>query len=157
MTRINIILPEHILDQHLIAEYREIRLLCGSFRNSIKSKKGIRVDLIPKKYTLMAGHIVFFHDKGLYLHKRYNLLRTEMQKRGWTPNLEFPMPRGVWPDELYNDWTPSEEDFELVRKRIGFRISQKPQWYRYYGKHPYDAAGNPQFQLPFDWTKYFPK
>ncbi len=155
MTRINIIDPTHIMDQHLVAEYREIRLLCGSFKNSMKSKLGVSEARVPPKYTLLKGHIMFFHNKGEYLHKRYDLLKAEMVNRGWKPNFDFPMPKGIWPEHLYKDWTPTEEDFEVVRHRIGYRISQKPNWYRYYGKKAYDSNGAPLVELPFDWVKYF--
>ena len=32
------------------------------------------------------------------------------------------------------DWAPSEEDIAISLERINERISQKPGWYRYYGK-----------------------
>ena len=38
--------------------------------------------------------------------------------------------REQWPDELYNDWTPTVEDQNIIRKRIEERILQKPNWYR---------------------------
>lgn len=145
------------MDQHVIAEYREIRLLCGSFRKSLRSKIGVNVNRIPKQFTLMAGHILFFHDKGLYLHLRYELLKEEMQNRGWTPQLEWPMPD--WPKHLYNNWTPQIDDYDVIRARIGLRISQKPTWYRYYGLHVFDSTGKMTDNTLgcYDWSKYFPK
>lgn len=132
MTRINLVDPSELTDQHLIAEYREIRLLCANFQRSLNSKRGINIADIPKQFTLNKGHVKFFYDKGLYLHKRYELLKQEMRSRGFEPKNNFP--RQIWPDEFYEDWKPSETDKNIVRERIRLRISQKPNWYRYKGK-----------------------
>ena len=56
----------------------------------------------------------------------------EMRRRGFDP--QHPFPREKWPDHLMNDWKPSERDKNIVRERIALRISQKPNWYRYYGE-----------------------
>ncbi len=133
MTRINIIPPEELMDQHLIAEYRETRLLTQNLRRSFQSKNGMDKTRIPKKFTLNAGHILFFKDKGEYIAKRYQALQGEMRKRGFTPT--FPnIDTDVWPLGFRNDWTPTTEDMAIVRERIALRILQRPGWYRYYGK-----------------------
>lgn len=135
MTRINLVDPQELTDNHLIAEYREIRLLCSNLIRMLNGKKGITQDRIPKSFTLNRGHVLFFADKGKYLHKRYDWLMREMKRRGMTPQLEFPV--DVWPSHLYNDWEPSEQDKQIVRERIKQRINEKPHWYRYYGKQLY--------------------
>lgn len=132
MTRINLIDPNELTDQHLIAEYREIRLLSAILQRSLKSKKGVDVKTIPSSFTLNTNHVRFFYNKGLYLHKRYNSLRDEMVNRGMNPTLEFPKEK--WPTHLYHDWTPNEQDKNIVRERIALRISQKPEWYRKHGR-----------------------
>jgi deoxyribonuclease (pyrimidine dimer) len=134
MTRINIIPPSELLDQHLIAEYREIRLLTASIRRSRMSKTGLDKKRIPKQFTLNSGHIRFFWDKGTYIAARYKALQDEMRKRGFEP--QFPeIDEDVWPEGFKNDWQPSEKDFAVIRERITLRVSQKPKWYRYYGKY----------------------
>ena len=40
MTRINIISPSELTDQHLIAEYREIFMVAGSLKRTLISKSG---------------------------------------------------------------------------------------------------------------------
>ena len=40
MTRINIVEPSELTDQHLIAEYREIFMIAGSLKRTLKSKIG---------------------------------------------------------------------------------------------------------------------
>jgi len=133
MTRINIINPNELYDQHLIAEYREIRLLTQNLRRSFASKNGLDKSRIPKKYTLNAGHILFFKDKGLYIQKRYQQLIAEMKARGFDP--QFPdIDTSIWPTGFFNDWTPTPEDEAIIRQRIAYRVSQRPNWYRYYGK-----------------------
>lgn len=136
MTRINLIPPSELTDQHLIAEYREIRLLSSNLQRSLKSKKGVQPETLPTQFTLNSGHCLFFYNKGKYIHKRYNSLRVEMVNRGFEPQHEFPIEK--WPPHLYNDWEPSDHDMGIVRERIALRISQKPEWYRHTKKKPVD-------------------
>lgn len=121
------------MDQHLIAEYRETRLLTANIRRSKNSKNGLDKKRIPKEFTLMDGHIRFFWDKGKYINKRYKALQEEMRKRGFKPQFKE-IDISVWPDGYYNDWKPTERDLQVVRQRISDKISMKPRWYRYYGK-----------------------
>ena len=129
MTRINIVHPSELTDQHLIAEYREIFMVGSSLQRSIKSKNWNPKD-IPIKFTLNTGHVKFFYDKGKYFFKRYDELRIEMKARGMNPDDTRVFKRVQWPDELWNDWTPSLEDYKLIRQRIEDRINMKPNWYR---------------------------
>ena len=131
MTRINIVPPEELTDQHLIAEYREIFMVGSSLQRSLKSSKWETVfEKRPKKYTLNNGHVKFFYDKGEYLHKRYLKLIEEMKNRGMKPDPMRKFKINQWPDELYKDWKPNEDDFVIVRERIKKRIDEKPNWYR---------------------------
>ena len=131
MTRINLVEPEELMDQHLIAEYREIRLLCSNLKRTLDSKHGFVESKVPKQFTLNSGHCYFFYNKGKYIEKRYNALMEEMRQRGFEP--QHPFPKHKWPKCLQKDWTPTERDKNIVRERIALRISQKPNWYRYYG------------------------
>lgn len=131
MTRINLVDPEELMDQHLLAEYREIRLLSSNLQRTLNSKHGFQDKKVPKQFTLNSGHVYFFYNKGKYIHKRYESLRKELKNRNISSDLEFPIDK--WPQHLYNDWTPSEKDKNIVRERIALRISQRPKWYRYYG------------------------
>ena len=56
MTRINIVEPSELTDQHLIAEYREITMVPGSLKRTLVSKIGYKESKVPKKYTLNTGH-----------------------------------------------------------------------------------------------------
>ena len=131
MTRINILSVGELMDQHLIAEYREIIMIPASLSRTLASKKGLDINRIPKKYTLNRGHIYFFYDKGMYLAKRYNLLINEMKKRGFKPDSARKFPVNIFRDNgLYNDWKPKKEDYKIIRQRIEEKIALRPGWYR---------------------------
>jgi len=133
MTRINIIDPEELTDQHLVAEYREIFMVGSSLQRSLKSPNWDPTT-IPEKFTLNKGHVKFFYNKGEYLHKRYLLLINEMKRRGMNPDPARKFLREQWPQDLYNDWKATAEDKVIILERINTRIAEKPDWYRYYGE-----------------------
>lgn len=134
MTRINILPPEELTDQHLVAEYREIFMVGPSLQRSLKSKNGFDKNRIPKRYTLNGGHVLFFYDKGEYLHKRYIDLINEMKLRGMNPNPSRNFPVEHFPDLYYNDWCSELGDFDIIRERINIRIAARPGWYKRNGK-----------------------
>ena len=131
MTRINLIDPSQLTDQHLIAEYREIFMVGGSLKRTLVSKSGYQESKVPKEYTLNAGHVYFFYNKGKYLDKRYKDLIKEMKKRGFEPDKSRTFPKEIFiRNHLYNDWAPKPKDYTLIRKRIDTKIAMKPNWYR---------------------------
>ena len=132
MTRINLVDPSELSDQHLVAEYREIFMVGSSLQRSLKSKNWEKtLANIPKKYTLNKGHVTFFYNKGKYLYKRYKLLIEEMKNRGMNPDSERKFKTEQWPDELFNDWEPEPDDYNVIRARIKEKIEMKPDWYRF--------------------------
>lgn len=132
MTRINLVDPSELSDQHLVAEYREIFMVGSSLQRSLKSKNWEKtLANIPKKYTLNKGHVTFFYNKGKYLYKRYELLIEEMKNRGMNPDSERKFKTEQWPDELFNDWEPEPDDYNVIRARIKEKIEMKPDWYRF--------------------------
>ena len=131
MTRINLVDPSELTDQHLIAEYREIFMVGGSLKRTLVSKSGYQESKVPKKYTLNKGHVYFFYNKGKYLDKRYQQLITEMKRRGFEPDQKRIFPKQIFIDNnLYYDWQPNEEDYKIIRQRIEQKIAMKPDWYR---------------------------
>ena len=131
MTRINIISPSELTDQHLIAEYREIFMVPGSLKRTLISKNGYLQSKVPKEYTLNSGHVYFFYNKGKYLNKRYNLIIKEMKLRGFNPDKERKFPKDIFiNNDLYNDWSPNQNDIKIIRQRISEKIALKPTWYR---------------------------
>ena len=131
MTRINIISPSELTDQHLIAEYREIFMVAGSLKRTLISKSGFVESKVPKNFTLNNGHVYFFYNKGKYLYKRYNLIIKEMKSRGFKPDENRIFPKDIFiMNNLFNDWEPNQGDIKIIRKRINEKIAMKPSWYR---------------------------
>ena len=131
MTRINIIPPKKLYDQHLIAEYREITKVPAALKRTLNSKSGLMLSKISKKYTLNKGHVYFFYNKGLYLDKRYKQIIQEMRNRGFNPDSKRKFPVQIFIDNnLYHDWEPCKEDFKIIEKRIAEKIKKRPNWYK---------------------------
>lgn len=126
MVRINIINPEKLADQHLIAEYNETLMLLGYVRRYPAKED------IPQKYKLGKGHIKFFKDKLVYLQRRHTAIKEEMMHRGFDTNVNINLRE--FPKELQNDWRPNENDSKIIKQRIIEKINLKPKYYRYYGE-----------------------
>ena len=123
---------QELADQHLVAEYREMFMVGSALQRTLASKNRDKsLSSIPEKFTLNTGHVKFFYNKGEYLHKRYKQLVSEMKARGMNPDPERKFKREQWPDELYNDWTPSDQEQAILRQRLQERIDMKPDWYRW--------------------------
>ncbi len=144
MTRINLIDPSLLCDEHLRAEHREMTripnmILKGKYTITDPSK-------IPAKYTVRTeenpaggkGHCYFFVDKLLWLHSRYLNLITEIRRRGFKAE-------NRWPDaisygdyaRLWNWYRPDIEDQALNVKRIVERSPKNPHYYS--AKFPLDV------------------
>jgi deoxyribonuclease (pyrimidine dimer) len=133
MTRINGgICPTKLTDQHLLAEYNEMGMVYNSLDRTLKSKNGLDRSKIPRKYTLNQGHVYFHYDKLLYLKKRYESLKNELKQRGFNLDPQRQIGYKIYPSNLYNDWSPTEEDLSTIKERLILRIKQKPAFYRYY-------------------------
>lgn len=126
MVRVNLISPKQLSDQHLIAEYNEILMLLGYV------KKYPALVGIPKDYCLGKGHIIFFKNKLLYLKKRHELLKKEMKKRGFAARKNINLSK--FEKKLVKPWKPRKKDFDLIKRRIRWKINKKPDFYRYYGE-----------------------
>lgn len=136
MTRINADLPPAILtDQHLFAEYREIRRLPKNLLKSLSGKS--QADLIkdiPADFRLGTGHVKFFYDKGQFLINRYALLRHELVQREYRLNDD-----GIFDNLGVYEQYPvflgtagyafSHQSRSLIIERIMERIRDKPHFY----------------------------
>lgn len=136
MTRINLVPPSELTDQHLFAEFREIKMVPRALARSLATKTvGEIVKRIPAKFTLNTGHVLFFYDKGQYLRNRYKELREELRLRGVNfSEASLFDPDGTMSVEPWNgDYVPDEEAFSIVRARIAEKIAMRPGWYKYRG------------------------
>jgi len=116
MTRINVgIPPAELINQHLIAEHREIKRIPNCI-----AKGKYNMDGIPDKFKLGTGHVKFFYNKLLYLKNRYISLYNECIKRGFNVQNYISAWDNV-PQELMNDYTVEENDITIIKQRINER------------------------------------
>ena len=133
MTRINLVEPKELSNQHLIAEYREIFMVGSALQRSLKSNNWEKTKQnLPKEFTLNVGHVKFFYNKGKYLYKRYQLIVEEMKRRAMKPDPDRKFKCNQFPKGFYNDWSPNLKDLEIIRQRIQEKIDLKPGWYKWY-------------------------
>lgn len=145
MTRINLVDPTELTDQHLFAEWREIKMVPAALKRSLRTKTIQQVlKSIPKEFTLNKGHVLFFYDKMQYLSKRYSLLSEELRARGYRKELEWntfaDYCQGI-PQEFFTDYIPTYNALVIIRDRIRERISLRPNWYKYYSMAIYNIQG----------------
>lgn len=129
MTRVNVVPPQLLLDQHLRAELREIPRVVSLARHGAK---------IPQKYTLGTGHVTFFYDKLGYILRRIIALDIECKHRGFKGlDLAYlaQITNNVYGSSFNRDWKPSEEDVKLNMSRIVERYCEKQTFYLMYGKN----------------------
>ena len=116
MTRINVgIPPAELVNQHLIAEHREIKRIPNCI-----AKGKYNMDGIPDKFKLGTGHVKFFYNKLLYLKNRYISLYNECIKRGFNVQNYIKAWDNV-PKELMNDYIVQDNDIKIIKQRINER------------------------------------
>lgn len=122
MTRVNsAIAPESLCDQHLVAEYGEVlRINRESYRTPFHK--------IPKEFKLGKGHVKFFADKGKFIMRRHNDLKTEMHKRGYNTNYTYTLHN----EGYNNDYTTTQKEFNELQYRIIEQMPDKPRYYKKY-------------------------
>lgn len=132
MTRINTIDVEDLLDQHLMAEYRELPMIAGSLHKSLNSKRGVVG--IPDEFTLNAGHVKFFYNKKPYLRDRYRKLILELVSRGYQLDPDRRPDFDVFDNIPNVKWQPTIQDHRTLVNRIIERVTSKPDFYRLKGE-----------------------
>ena len=120
MTRINVVEPTTLCDQHLLAEHRELTRI----PNCINSGFFKSTD-IPTQYVLGKGHVNFFKNKLKWLSERYDLLHSECINRGFNVVHKFP---DVVPQEYYNDYFVTPHDIKINQERIDIRMPKKARF-----------------------------
>ena len=120
MTRINVgIPPADLVNQHLIAEHREIKRIPNCIAKGKYNMEGI-----PSRFKLGTGHVKFFYNKLLYLKNRYISLYNECIKRGFNVQNYI----GAWnnvPEKLMNDYKPTYIDRLIVQQRINEKLNNE--------------------------------
>lgn len=126
MTRINLIDPSELTDQHLLAEYRELPRIFGIVRKKVLNWKIIN---FWNNYTLWKWHVSFFYNKLLFLNKRFDKIVSECLKRGFKikyTNYDI----SDIPEIYKNDFIPNKQEIEISKKRIDEKINQKKWFYK---------------------------
>jgi deoxyribonuclease (pyrimidine dimer) len=155
VTRINVIDPTQLTDQHLMAEYRELPMVMGSLRRTLISKNGWQPAKVSSEYTLNKGHVYFFTNKGGWLKRRYAALVIELYERGFQLDPARKADFTVFEDNgLDGAWTADQSALEVNRARIRERIESKPSWYRYYGYKITECGMLPALSNPDHIWKY---
>ncbi|MDO5103519.1 MAG: pyrimidine dimer DNA glycosylase/endonuclease V [Lautropia sp.] len=122
MTRINLVPPSELCDQHLLAEHRELTRIPNAVAKGRYSLAGQ-----PDDYRLGTGHVRFFFDKLRFLHDRYEALHAECLARGFKVT-------HIWPEtlpedpSLWQDYQPTESALALNRARIAERMPAKARF-----------------------------
>ncbi|AGE53513.1 endonuclease V [Acanthocystis turfacea Chlorella virus GM0701.1] len=88
----------------------------------------------PLSLPCYSGHVLFFYNKGMYLHKRYAELTAELVRRGFKINVDAPLdPEGTMDSAPWNDdYIPTEEALAIIRQRIAEKIAMKPLFYKFF-------------------------
>jgi deoxyribonuclease (pyrimidine dimer) len=137
MTRINLVPPSELANQHLFAEWREIKMISKALARSLRTQSIDKVlKKIPRNFTLNTGHVCFFYDKGAYLQRRYDELTVELEKRGYKINKDAKLdPDGIMSAAPWNgDYEPTEDAYAIIRQRIAEKLAMKPTWYIFFYK-----------------------
>lgn len=134
MTRINLISPEELTDQHLMREYQELPRIVGLVRKAIHRGKKPSDFKIAHDYILGSGHVTFFYNKLEFLRKRQLSLIAELLVREYKIVHQEGLDLYDIPNEWIGDYIPTNNGLMLSRERIREKILMKPHWYKYKGK-----------------------
>lgn len=130
MTRINTIKPSDLLDQHLIAEWRELPRIPNSIT---LGRAKIDLNKIPTQYKLGTGHVTFFYNKLLYLQKRHIMICEEMDRRGINRDKSITVDLSsldpILKACLCKDWQPSQRDHQINVERLQERFDLRKRAY----------------------------
>tara|TARA_R110000868_G_scaffold307378_3_gene568867 strand:+ start:5220 stop:5618 length:399 start_codon:yes stop_codon:yes gene_type:complete len=121
MTRINLIPPQELTRQHLVAEYRELPRTFALIKNWQK-----RPTTLPEQFTMGTGHVRFFYNKASFLVNRQRKLIEEMLSRGYSPQHKEYMELFAGIDMgLQIIWAPVPADIAVSRARIEHRLAEQ--------------------------------
>ena len=141
MTRVNLVQPQDLADQHAFAEWRELKMVPVKVRAMLKKTDQLhRVKLTAlsvKNYTMGEGHVKFFYDKLMYLKWRYDVLDKELRARGFKIEVhdsESIFFKDIDPLLSITHWFPEKKDIEVNIQRLELRLRERPNWYRFHGK-----------------------
>lgn len=129
MTRINIIEPDQLTKEHLLAEYRELPRIFTHILKAVEAGKNLSDFSLPAKYTIGKGHVTFFYDKSDWLLSRWiNIVNILSFKYSCNLNREYihkviedykTLP--VWSKQPHGIYKPTPEEIYLNMYRLSNR------------------------------------
>lgn len=136
MTRINLVDVAVLTDQHLLAEWREIKMVPAALQRYLKTNTdSTMLKKVGLRYKLGSGHVSFFYDKMQFLSHRYRLLTAELLARNVRIQdlRAFDVYTNGLPDVFKTKiWMPDEKEIAISEARIFAKISEKSNWYKYH-------------------------
>jgi len=122
VTRINVVDPRDLTDEHLFAEWRELPRV---FSLAAASPAGRPV---PAAYTLGTGHMLFFLPRLGWLGRRHAALTVELLSRGYNLAARDPLPTDG------GDWTPDDQARSVNVARLCERVAGARRTLHYRGR-----------------------
>lgn len=125
MTRINIVEPEQLTKQHLLAEYRELPRVFTHVLKAIESSKTLNDFNIPDKYTIGKGHVTFFYNKCRYLFERWIKIISILKNSNYDLSEDYidKSTRNFIeiPEQYKGEYSPTPEEIYLNMYRLANR------------------------------------
>lgn len=123
MTRINLIDPKFLCDQHLLAEHRELTRIPNCV---LSGKYKVEPHKISQEYILGTGHVTFFLNKIDFLFERYLQLHQECLNRNFAVTWKFPsLLRISKIGQQIEMFVPTKQDKSLNKARLIERTPRK--------------------------------
>lgn len=127
MTRINLVHPAELSDQHLMAEYRELPRMVSFIQAWID--KGCP-EVTQLTYTMGKGHMKFFLNKSQWLTQRHARLVEELLRvRRFNISNQDRLVIPVSPFENYPTFTYT--DNQISKERIIEKLRLRPTFYKW--------------------------
>ena len=127
MTRINLVHPAELSDQHLMAEYRELPRMVSFIQAWID--KGCP-EVTQLTYTMGKGHMKFFLNKSQWLTQRHARLVEELlHVRRFNISNQDRLLIPVSPFENYPTFTYT--DNQISKERIKEKLRLRPTFYKW--------------------------
>lgn len=127
MTRINVLPPQRLTDEFLMAEYRELPRVF-TLAAHLLTTGTLATRTLPTAYTLGKGHMLFFVTRLGWLGRRHADLTRELLARGYRLTFRDPLPTDG------GDYTPDDTARMINLVRLRERIHGVKRPLHYWGK-----------------------
>lgn len=127
MTRINLVPPSSLCDQHLLAEHREITRVPNYVLRRLSLGKPIVTSGL-EDYTLGTGHVRFFYDRLDFLKKRYDRVHHECQRRGFNVSYHWPEEMIGVPRKYFGEYQVTAPALKISAERVAAKMPAKARF-----------------------------